>query len=96
MAGRQLLERRPAARVVHGLDVEAGQHLEQLARDMRRAPGAGRRHLDLGGIGLGESDQLGDVLRWHRRMHHQHQRLAGDAGDRRDVAQEHEIELFGQ
>jgi hypothetical protein len=70
-----------------------GHHLEQLAVDVLRAADTGRRHVDLTRIGLGVSDQFGNGLRWERRVHHQDSRSAINARDRRDVADEIEIEL---
>ena len=53
---------------------------EQRAGKMRGRAGAGRAVRQLAGIGLGVGDQLGGVLRRHRRIDHQ------DVGRRRDRA----------
>ena len=60
---------------------------------MLHAADAGRRHVDLARIGLGIGDELGNGLGGHRRIHHHHGGDADDAGDRRDVADEIEIEI---
>src|SRR5262245_44571585 len=60
---------------------------------MLRAANTARRHDDLAGIGLGVSDQLGNGLRWKRRVYHQDSRSAVDARNRRDVANEVETEV---
>src|SRR6516165_12659665 len=54
---------------------------------------AGRRHVDLAGIGLGIGDELGNRLDRHRGMHLHGKRVASNARNRRDVADEIEIEL---
>ena len=78
---------------MHDLELQAGHLLEQFAGDMRRAAVAGRCHLDGAGIG----PRIGEELRHrpcrHGRMQHHHQRLAGDACDRHDVAQEVERQI---
>ena len=60
---------------------------------MDRAADAGRRHIDLAGIGLGIGDELGTRLGRKRRIDHHDERRTGDACDRRDVADEIEIEI---
>jgi hypothetical protein len=82
------LQRRPAASVMHDGHLDPGQHLEQFARHVRRAAVAGRSELDPARLALGVGDEFGDGRRRHGWMHHHHQRLAGNARDRRDVAQE--------
>ena len=54
---------------------------------------AGRRHVDLARIGLGIGDELGNGLGRNRWIHHHDIGHADDARDRRDVADEIEIEL---
>ena len=56
-------------------------------------PIAGRRHVDLARIGLGVGDELGNRLGRNRWIHHHDVGHADDARDRRDVADEIEIEL---
>src|SRR5262245_165386 len=58
-----------------------------LAGHMGSGPVAGRRHVDLAGIG----DELGNSLGWNRRMQRHDVGFASDARDRCDVA--HEIEI---
>ena len=68
--------------------VDAGHHLEQLAGDMERTPGAARRHVDLARIGLGIGDELRDRLGGKRWIDQHDKGPAHDAGDRRDVPNE--------
>ena len=56
-------------------------------------PNAGRRHVDLARIGLGIGDELGNRLGRNRWIDHHDEGRADDARDRRDVADEIEIEL---
>ena len=81
------------AAIRHVNQVDAGHHLEQLAGDMWRAPVAGRRHVDLARIGLGIGDELGNRLGRNGRIDHHDKGRAADARDRRDVADEIEIEV---
>jgi hypothetical protein len=46
------------------------------------------------GIGFGVSDEFGERLRRYRRIDQHHHRHADDAGDRRDVADEIEVQFF--
>src|SRR5262249_21709423 len=48
---------------------------------------------DLAGVGLGIGDELGNRFDRHRGMHLYGKRVASNARDRRDVADEIEIEL---
>ena len=73
---------------------DSGHELEQFAGHVRRRADAGRRHVDLARIGLGIGDEFGDRLGRKRRIHHHHIGIAADAGDRRDVAEEIEVQLF--
>ncbi len=75
------------------LHVDAGQHLEQFARHVDRRSVAGRRHVELAGIGLGVGDQFGNRLDRQRRMHHHDVGKANDARDRLHLLHEIEIEL---
>src|SRR5262245_46355970 len=54
---------------------------------------AGRRHVELAGIGFGMRDELGNRLDRHGWIHLHDKRLAMNARDRRDVADQVEIEL---
>src|SRR5262245_15610328 len=60
---------------------------------MARGTDAARRHADLARIGLGIGDELGDRLGWNRWIDHHDFGHPDDARDRRDVAQEIEIEV---
>jgi hypothetical protein len=72
----------------------AGHRFEQFTREVRRAAVAGRRHVDLVGIGLGVGDELDDGFSRKRRIDHHHVRHRHDAGDRGDVADEVEGQRF--
>ena len=76
------------------LQVDAGHRLEQLAGDVLHRAAAGRGHVDLARIGLGVGDELRNGVDRERGMHLHHVRHADDAGDRRHVADEVEIELL--
>src|SRR5580692_625735 len=54
---------------------------------------AARAHIDLARIALGVSDEFRDRLGRKRRIDRHDQRRALDAGDRRDIAREAEIEI---
>ena len=58
------------------------------------AAAAGRGHVDLSRIGLGVNDEFGKRLCEDRRVDQHHHRHADDAGDRRDVAHEIEVQFF--
>jgi hypothetical protein len=73
-------------------DVDAGHHLEQLAREKNRACGW-RTEVQLSRIGLGICDQLGNRFDRERRSYRDEVWNAKDARDRRNVADEIEIEL---
>src|SRR5215471_14505070 len=46
--------------------VDAGHHLEELAREVGYTSIAARRHVDFARIGLGIGDELGNCLDWNR------------------------------
>src|SRR5262245_44663448 len=60
---------------------------------MRRAPDAGRRHIDFAGIGLGVGDEVGNRLGRNRRVHHYDEGTSKDARYGLNVANEIEIEF---
>src|SRR5215831_16249274 len=60
---------------------------------MGRASDAGRAHVDLSGIGLEISNELGQRLGWERWRHDDDEGGFGDARDRRDIAYEIEVEI---
>src|SRR5262249_50454210 len=93
LSAEQIDKRRARAAIRHVHEVHAGHHLEQFTSNMVSGTDAGRRHVDLGGIGLGIRDELGNRLGRHRGMHLYGKRLASDARNRRDVADEIKIEL---
>src|SRR5215467_12366430 len=55
-----------------------------------------RRHREPAGIGPGMSDELWNRLGWNRWVHQHDVGVENNAGDRRDVANEIEIELVVQ
>jgi hypothetical protein len=55
-------------------------------------PVAGRGHTDLARMRLGVGDELGNCLGWKRWIYHHDKGRAGNACDRRDVADEIEVE----
>ena len=64
---------------------------------MRRGPVTRRSHVDLAGIGFSVGDELGEGLGRNRGIDHDDIGAnADDARDRRDVADEIEIELAEQ
>src|SRR5262245_15235807 len=73
---------------------DAVHHFEQLARQRRPGPVAGRRHVDFAWIGLGIHNQLYNGLRRERRVRHHYANPAVDTCDRHDVADEIKIELL--
>src|SRR5262245_27789313 len=73
--------------------VDAGHHLEQLARQMGGSSDTTRRHGELAGIGLGIGDELGNRFGRNRWIYYHDEGMADDAGDWRDVAEKNEIEL---
>jgi len=82
----------PAIRYVH--EVGAGHDFEQLAGDMVGAANTGRAITNSTGIGLGTGDELRNRLGWNRRVHHHDVGIADDARDRRNVADEIEIQAI--
>src|SRR6516162_4065600 len=94
LPGEKVDKRRPAASVRYMLHVHASHGLEQLAVDMLRASGTTGRHVDLAGIRRGVRDELGKRLSRERRMHDQDADPSMSARDRRDIAQDIEIELI--
>src|SRR5499427_1308188 len=59
-------------------------------------PGTARCHVELARMGLGVGDELGNRLGRDRWIHYQDLGCADDGRDRRDVADEVEIELVVQ
>jgi hypothetical protein len=84
----------PLAAIGHVLHVDAGHHLEQLARHMGPGSAATRGHVDLARISFGVGDELGNGLGRNQCIHDHDTGLAADARDRRDVAKEIVIELI--
>jgi len=81
------------AAVRHVVHVDAGHHLEQLARNVGATADAGRGHIDFAGIGFGVGDEVGNCLGRNRWVQHQDVGVANDASDRRDIADKIVIEL---
>jgi hypothetical protein len=74
--------------------VDPGHHLELLCGQMGGASNARRPKIDLARMGLGVSDELGNILGRKRWSDFQDHRLAGNARDWRHIADEIKIELF--
>src|SRR5262249_22167343 len=94
LPGEKVGKRWPAASVRYMLHVHASHGLEQLAVDMLRASGTTGRHVNLAGIRLGVRDELGKRLSRERRVDYQDAESGMRARDRRDIAQDIEIELI--
>src|SRR5712692_8245206 len=73
--------------------IDPGHHFEQLARDMDRRAVAARSVADPARIRLRIADELGNSPRRKRWIYLHDKRIAHDARDRRDVANEVEAEL---
>jgi hypothetical protein len=82
------------AAIGHVQHVDAGHHLEQLAADVDRRSNARRRHIELARIGFGIGNEIRDRLGRNRWIDDHDERLATDAGDRRNIAHEVVIELW--
>ena len=80
--------RRRRAAIGHVHHVDAGHHPEQYAGEMGQVSGPARGQVDLAGIGLGIGDELGDGLGRKRRIDHQDESIAVEAGDRGNVARD--------
>ena len=93
LPAEQIGQRGRRAAIGHVQHVDAGHHLEQLAGDMWPWFRCRPRHVDLAGICFGVGDELGNGLGRNRRIHLHDIGHAHDAGDRRNVANEIEIEL---
>ena len=89
----QIGERGCYAAIGHVHHVDAGHHLEQFGGDVGDAADAARTVGELARIGLGIGDELGKRLGRNRWMDHHDKGAADEARDRRDVANEIEIEL---
>src|SRR5262252_4986224 len=74
------------AAIRHKQRVDAGHRLKPLALQMGGGSDTTRRHGELAGIGLGIGDELGDRPRWNREVRYHDAGHAGDASNRRDVA----------
>src|SRR5262249_5096904 len=94
LPAEQVSERGPTTTIGHVNDVDTGHHLEQFAGHMGPAASAARRKADLAGIAFGVSDELGNGLGWNRWIDHHDAGHANDACNRRDVADEIEIEFL--
>src|SRR5262249_57213851 len=91
LSGKQIWHVKAA--VMHWDELDSGHCHEKFAGEMNGASNAGRRHIDLTGTGFGVAYQLRDALGGKRRVDHQDKRRAGDAGDRRGIADEIEFQI---
>jgi hypothetical protein len=74
--------------------IHSGHRFEQLAGEMGRESGAARRKIDRAWMGLGIGNELGDRIGRKRWIYQHDKRPADESRDRRDVADEIEIELI--
>src|SRR5215813_4369962 len=81
------------ATIRHVNQVDSGHHLEKLAINMTGSSEAWRSQIDLARVRLGIGDELGDGFGWNRGINHHDFGHAHDARNRRDVADDIEIEL---
>ena len=93
LAAEQIGERGRGAAIGHVLHLDARHRHEHFAGQMHRRAVARRRHVDLARIGLRIGDELGDRLRRHVLVDRHHVRHAVERRDRRDVADEVELEV---
>ena len=93
LPAQQIDHGRSVAAIMHCHQVDAGHDLEQLAGHVARCPDAGGSETRFAGIGLGVSDEFGDRIDRQRWRDFQHVGHANEAGDRRGVVEEIEIEL---
>ena len=87
LSGDQVLHRRAAAAIRHERELRAGLLLEEHAADMRGRADTGMPLRGLVGIGLEPRDQLLEVLRRHRLLGDDHQRLRRQQHDRLEIVQ---------
>src|SRR5258707_15312808 len=81
------------AAIRHMHEGDAGHHLEQFTGNMVSGTDAGRRHVNLGGIGFGIGDEFWDRLDRYRGIHLHDKRLAMNARDPDDGADQIDTEL---
>jgi hypothetical protein len=94
LPAEQRSQRRCTAAIGYMNHIDASHHLEQLSSQMFRSTVASRRKVEFARIGLGVSDELGDGLGGDRWVDDQDQGQTDQSGDRRDVANEIEIQFF--
>src|SRR6516162_503907 len=93
LSAEQIGERGRYPAIWHMNHLNAGHHLEQVASEMGGGSDITRRYGEFARIGLGMGDELRDRARWKREVRHHDFGHAGETCDRRDVAQEIEIEF---
>ena len=93
LPAEQIGQRGRHAAIGHVHHVDAGHHLEQFGGDVGDPADAARTVGELARIRLGIGDELGNRLGRNRWMYHHDKGTADEARDRRDVADEIEIEL---
>ena len=84
-AGDHVGHRLGRSLVGHVGEVDAGHGGEQRGGEMREARHAGRAVVERAGLGLGQRDQLGDVVHREPRIDHQHIGRGADHHDRREI-----------
>ena len=93
VAGDDVLKRRRRALIGHMYDVDMGLRFEQFAGQMRRQAEARGREVELAGIGFGERNKLGERMRRHIEIDHQHIGLGADQADRSKIIHRIEADL---
>src|SRR5215468_7769308 len=84
---------RPCATIENVHHINTSHYFEKLAGHMHRRTKGPRAHVDLARATFGIGDKLWDGFGGERRMHHHHVGDDNNAGDRRDVADEIEVEF---
>jgi hypothetical protein len=84
-AGQQVGELRAGAAVGHVQHEDAGGHLQVFKRQVPGAAVAGRAVVELAGPGLGQRDELLEVVRRHAGVDHVQARHLGQQRDRLEV-----------
>src|SRR5262245_36070023 len=92
LSAKQVSHHGSPATIRHVNQVDPGHHLEKLASNMAGGSDAGRSQIDLARVRLRIGDELGDRLSWNRWIDYHDCGHAHDACNRRDVAEEIEVE----
>ena len=96
VAGNHVEQRRRGAFVGDVRELDAGELVEHLARQVRRRADAGRGVVQHAGLAARELHQLADRCGRQRAVDHQHVRRRGDARQRSEVAHRVERQVLPQ